>query len=319
MQQYLAINHHDNVTKDSLLLCHHLGNYHFNKILAKAGDPYFDDMIDFYTPYIEEWNAAYKIWKKSFNDEMQATAEMDDSLALLIEEKAPEWVYGVLSKYGEKTPRVRGLIPHKRKAFISGSTQDKITGIDTFIEGLGSDPLLAGVKASAVAFLPAFKAAYTKQDKAKEDLANFSNDQHELRITLCQALHADEGDLTKHFFKQTSKVDLFFDISSMRKTKKATEDDKGIPINLLPDEIKLLDLRFTGKEIWSVENKAAKDACIFFGDTSTIVEIPEVKYVIAAGATLQIDLNTLSNDMRFAYAGNLSAEDNGQLVVTEVE
>ena len=319
MEQYLAINHHDNVTKHNMRLGNHLFNYHNNKSLAKEGDTFFDGRITFFNPFLNDWNTGYTLWHASFYDEMEATAEINVLLDQLIGVKAPEWVFGVLAKYSEKSTRVRGLIPHKRKALITGTTLEKITAIDTFITGIGDDALLVDIKASAVAFVPLLRAALIKQDKAKEDLATFSSDQEILRVITCQAMLAEEGALIDHYFTDAKKVDLFFDISAMRKSQTKKEEDLGYNIELLPEEIKLLDLRFTGKEIWSVENKSTKDACLFFGITSNITTIPQIKFTISAGTTIQIDLSTLANTMRFAYAANLSSESNGALVVKEVK
>ncbi len=88
-----------------------------------------------------------------------------------------------------------------------------------------------------------------------------------------------QGMLTAAFYQTPVKVDDYFDVSAMRqKNSKRNEQDIEYPVNLVPSELKLLDIRFVGNEIWLVTNTGEKDTVMFFGDTSTITVIPDDKF-----------------------------------------
>jgi hypothetical protein len=313
MKQYLAINHHENVSRGSQKFANHLINYCYNKLLASDTDPQIAAIIAVYVVYVNNWNAAYAGWHDALNFQMSTTAEMEIWDENLIKTKAPEWAGKIWGVYPQGTPKATALLPHGRHALITGTPIDKASGINTLIDGIGADAALATVKSDLQLFVSDYTEAYQKQQAAIKALKEKSKDQEQLRLLTTGALLFCEGSLIAKFWQNSEKVDLFFDISSMRMRHEKAQPDEPILISLLPDEIKLIDLDYTFEDIWEVTNAKSKDACVFFGNTSTITEIPANKTVILAGQTVKVDLNTLTHEMRFAYAANLSAEDEGEL------
>ena len=249
---------------------------------------------------------------------MSTTIDQNTLLDELTKVKAPAWVVDVWKIYPKGSAKAKALIPHDRQAFISGNVYDRIAGITTFIKGCGTDAALATVKIDATAFLTTLQDAVSAHDAAVGALKSISKDQEKLRIKTTDAMLGVEGGLTKKFFDDPEKVDTFFAISAMRRRYGKPSTDEGYPIFLQPNEIKLLDIKFKGTEVWEVSNVADHDACIFFSDVSTVTVIPPVKFVIPAGESLQIDLNTLRAEFRFAYAANLSDESDGELNIVQV-
>ncbi len=318
MEQYFGINHHLNVTKGNLSLANHLSNYLMNKLQAKAGDADIDDLITFYTPFQTAWNAGFVGWRAAFNLEMGTTKNQNTLIYQLTHVKAPLWVNTVLVAYPEGTDRARALIPHKRQAFITGSAEDRITGIKTFIQVIGTDVTLTAIKTDAQTFLTQLMLSHQNHEGAREALTDCSKSQETLRKNTCEAMHAVEGSLTNKYYKTPEKVDMFFDVSAMRYHPKTVEQE-GISVTFAPSEIKLLDIRFIGNEIYDFTNKGTKDVCVFFANNNNVTSIPENKFVIHASTKLQIDLSTLKADDRFVYAANMSNEDNGELNFIEVK
>ncbi len=313
MRQLLAINRHKNACKGSQKFANHLINYLYNKLLANQGDADIDEIISFYIVYLQDWNENYVKWRDALNFQMSTTDEMEILDETLIKTKAPEWVGKIWGIYPQGTPKATALLPHGRKPLITGSAIDKIAGMNTLIEGIGIDASLSAVKIDITAFLTTYTGTSQQHQAAMKDLKDRSKDQGKLRLKTTAAMQRCEGSLTVKFWEDTEKVDMFFDISSMRKRHSKTGKNGPQIFPLLPAELKLINIDYTFKDIWEVTNNGDKDACVFFGKTSTIVEIPDNKIVIPAGESVQIDLSTLASDMRFAYAANLSAEDDGEL------
>jgi hypothetical protein len=313
MKQFLANNSHRSACKGSQKFANHLANYLYNKLLADTGDPEIAAIITFYLVYLNAWNESYVKWHNALNFQMSTTDQMEILDDILIKTKAPEWAGKIWGVYFQGTPKATALLPHGRKALITGSALDKIAGMNTLIAGIGTDSSLAAVKTDLETFVATYTSTSQQHQAAMKDYKELSKDQEQLRLTTTAAMLRCEGSLTEKYWETSEKVDLFFDISAMRRRQGESQPGAPLLIELLPSEIKLIDIDYTFKDIWEVTNNSDKDACVFFGKTSTITTIPDIKFVIPAGGSLQIDLSTLADDMRFAYAANLSNEDEGEL------
>lgn len=314
MKQLLAINRHNNACKGSQKFANHLINYLYNKLLANAGETDIDDIIAFYIIYLQDWNENYVKWRDALNFQMSTTDQMEILDNTLIKTKAPEWIGKIWGVYAQGTPKATALLPHGRKAFTTGSAINRIAGMNTLITGIGTDASLAAVKTDITNFVTTYTGTSQQHQAAMKDLKDRSKNQEKLRLKTTSAMLRCEGSLTVKFWEDAEKVDLFYDISSMRQRHSKTNQNAPLSVPLLPREVKLINIDYTFKDIWEVYNNGDKDACVFFGRSSSIFDIPDNKIVIPAGESVQIDLSTLAYDMRFAYAANLSAEDDGELV-----
>jgi hypothetical protein len=233
---------------------------------------------------------------------------------MLTKVKAPLWVGKIWGVYPQGTSRATALIPHGRQALITGTATEKISGMETLLAQIGTDPDLAALKTDVQNFLDIFRAASEHHSKAIIDLKELSRDQEHLRIKTTASMLRCQGSLILKYWEMPEKIDLFFDVSAMRNRQGEVAPNVPYLVSLHPSEIKLINLDYTFKDIWEVSNDGEKDACMFFGKTSTIVEIPDDRIVIPAGDSVQIDLSILDPEQRFAYAANLSSEDDGELL-----
>jgi len=313
MDQFLAKNHHYAACKRGKSKADHLINFSNNKLLAEDSDPVIHGINTFNAPYVKNWNDNYVLWKAALNYQMYTTADLNQQKELLAKTKAVDWELAIWAVYHPGSAKTLALIPHGRQAFNSGTIDSRIHGIETLISNIGSDAALADVKTDATATLADLKASNIEHGKAVKNLADQSIILDDMCLKACQAMLANEASLTKKYFETPQRVDHYFDIKAMRRPASKTNKDNGYPVELLGGELKLLDLRFVGTETWEVSNNGDHDACIFFANTGDITVIPDIKYVIPTGESLQIDLSTLPRDQRFVYAANLSPDDEGEL------
>jgi hypothetical protein len=316
MEQFLAHNSHETACRGSQKFANHLINYLHNKLLANQDDPEILLIITFYSLYLNGWNTAYSQWRAAINFEMSTTQEMNILDKNLIEEKAPEWQGKIYSVYYEGTSNATALFPHGRQALIAGKPEEKIAGMNTLINGIGNDADLQVVKADLQTFVNLYTIKSQQHQAAMKNWKDLSKDQERLRLLTTAAMHGCEGKLTGVYWQTPEKVDLFFDIAAMRRRNSHSAKDAPLLIKLLPSEIKLIDIDYTFNDIWEVTNNGIKEACVFFGNTSNIIEIPKKKTVIDPNMSVKINLSSLASDMRFAYAANLSKEDMGELSFT---
>jgi len=316
MKQFFAINHHANASKGSQLFANHLINFTYNRLLALGLDPDIALIIAFFDPYVDTWNTGYLGWHAAAHASMGATLAMNNLNDDLVKNKAPEWVGKIWGVYPEGSVKAQSLIPHARHELITGPNDIRKAGMGTLITGIGTDLALATVKTGMTNFLATYSAGITSQAAAVKLMGDLSKSQELLRLTTTEAMLKVESMLITKYFQTPENVDSFFDVAAMRRRNGKKITDDGYQFMLLPDEIKLLEARFTGKEKWLVEDTGTTDGCIFFSKSMEIGSIPEVKYEYTAGNSIIIDLSQVPIDQRFAFAANYSHTTDGEYRIT---
>jgi hypothetical protein len=319
MKSLFGINHHETVSRGSFRKMNGLQEKHHALLAEGAGDPEIDDMIAFFAPFHTDWQDSYIIWKSAFDTSQGATAELKTNFASLIKEKVPAWENKIYSFYPDGSDPAKAILPNKRGPFNKGRQFDRITAIKTLATNIGNDTNLATLKTQILAFHTQILASYEKKIAAKKKVGDASKNLEPLRIDIAQAMFANEGALMKKFYLHPEKVDQYFDVAAMRHHTKPTTEEGGYDIPLQPAEIKLLDVRFDGTETWECSNEGDHDVCVFFSDTDKATAIPATDiYKILTGDTLLIELKNVPSVKRYAYAANLSLEDEGEMNITEV-
>jgi hypothetical protein len=319
MEQMFGKNRHETACNGSQKFANHLANYAYNKLLAETGDPEIAAIITFYLVFITNWNKGYAEWHNYMNKSMEATEKMKLQTEELVKTKVPEWVGKIWGVYPQGTPKALALLPHDRKALISGTAQDKISGINTLVTGIGTDSQLQTLKTEMEAYSVSYAAMLSDQMKAQKRLSDASEDIEKLRLRTTAAMLCVEGRLVTKYYETPEMIDHFFDVSEMRLRRGKPKANEPIVVSLGHSEIKLINIDYNFRNFWEVTNNGTKDACVFFGNSSSITEIPPYKYLIAPDKTLKIDLSTLNLDMRFAYAGNPDATVDAVISILQVK
>lgn len=318
MENYFGVCHHDNATKSNLSLMNQLQEEHNIRISAGAGDPDFDAMIAEMLDPHTKWVKAFTTWASANGISQGSTKQIQDDLKTLSGKKSKKWNHDILGIYDEDSADYKALLPHKRREFRRGSQLERINYIQTVAERMVGVTALAAIQADMLAYYAVIKPHFDDHTQKLEALRIASKSMEPLRIALAQAMFANEGRLMTKFKTEPKKVDLYFDVKAMRKYVKKVIPDEGLDIPLQPGELLLLNVRFEGTEKWLVENLGDHDACIFFSDKDDVTIAPADAINIPAGESKEIDLNTIDPKKRFAYAVNLSQEDEGELSITEL-
>ncbi len=254
MSQYLGKNRHLTVTKGNFKLTNTLQEKHFALIEAEAGDADFDAMILFFKPVHEKWGTKYPEWKSIADTSQGKTQLMLELFRVYAKEKLPVWEVAIYSVHPEYTPEAKAILPNKRTPYLQGTQFARIQALLTLSANIGSEAPLAATKADILDFHDQILAVYEDHVALMKKINILSKDLEPLRIEVCEALYADEGTLMKKFKSNPQKIDLYFDVASMRQTAKKPADDGGLPVPLLPSEIKLLPITYKGDELWLVSN-----------------------------------------------------------------
>ena len=141
-----------NATVSSYIRFFVISTFHYERLKAKAGQPFFDDLLKIYEPFHLAFVAAYNDWKAAGGLQIGSTAEMDEVLGQLSHDKAEQWDLDVQHVYRRDTPHYLALLPHHRQVFQNGSALERISAISAFSKAIGTDAALAAVKADVDAF-----------------------------------------------------------------------------------------------------------------------------------------------------------------------
>jgi len=319
MSQYFGKNHHENVSRGNYKLMDQLQTIHWIMISRENPDPDILDMKNFFEPFHINWDDAYTEWRVANNASIGKTAEMNVFFDTLTFEKMPRWENKIYGVYPENSSRAKELLPKKRHPFISGPQNERLNALEILISLIGDDANLAALKTDITSFYDTILECWRENQGIKLNVALLSQDLEPLRIATAQAMLANEGALLKKFYTLPVLVDSYFDVHRMRRRVKKKADDNGYNVSLEPAEIKSLPLRFKGTETWSVTNEADHDACLFFCDQADMNAVPIFeKHLLKPGESQEIDLSTLTTLQRFAYAANLSPDNEGEISIAQI-
>jgi hypothetical protein len=207
----------DNVTKGNYLLMLKISTWHINALKAKAGDPYYDQLIADYQPLHDAVVDEYNKWSTSKGTHVGGTASFEDLLELLSGTKAEDWDIAIQAVYRRDTPQYLALLPNYRKPFQKGSRDARVNAVNNLITAIGTDAALAALKAQLVIFLGLLNAARTAQQSALSNTGDFSEDVEVVRIAAAEGQYRSLGSLMNKFYKTPVAIEPFFDLLNIRK------------------------------------------------------------------------------------------------------
>ena len=212
-------NQFDNVTKDTYLKMVKISTKHINALKAKAGDPYYDQLIADYEPLHEAFLEEYNGWKVSQGSHVGGTKSFEDLLDDLSSIKAEEWDIKIQVVYKRDTGPYLALLPNYRKPFQSGSRDARVNAVKDLSLAIGTDAALATVKADVDAFHQLLVDAREAQQGELTNTGDFSEDVEMARVAAAEGQYRSLGSLMNKFYKTPKAIEPFFDLANIRKSE----------------------------------------------------------------------------------------------------
>jgi len=220
-----------NVAGDNFTKFNAIVKFTYDRIKAKEGDTFFDDLIADLESSYQSWQSLYIEWESSAGAHKAATLAFTNKLKELQSDKIEDWDIAIQVVYKKSTPQYMNLLPHGRIPFQTGSQESRINAVAALVSAIGSDAALATLKAAIVIFQTSLNNA--KSDQAAK-LSTTGTLSHELILVikvLSLFLYKILGKFVVHYYDNPTLIEPYFDLATIRtsaqveftKTVKATK------------------------------------------------------------------------------------------------
>lgn len=193
-----------------------------NKLFAGIADPAVDALYLSNHPFFLDYEEAFLGWeglKTSNLGFTQGVVECVDELASI---KIQEWDTAIQQHYIQSSAHYKILLPKRRKTFQAGTITERVNAINSLITAIGTDPLLATVKASVIAFLILLTAARTKQTNQSNAIDAALLALENARIEQGSNMLFVFASLLKIHYKNPTDIDIFFPVDLLTKKQQVT-------------------------------------------------------------------------------------------------
>ncbi len=193
-----------------------------NKLFAGIADPDVDELYTLNHPFFLDFEEAFLGWdglKTSNIGITQGVVECVDELAGI---KIQEWDTAIQQHYIQSSAHYKVLLPKRRKTFQTGTIIGRVNAINSLITAIGTDPLLATVKASVIAFLVLLTAARTKQTNQSNAIDAALLAMENARINQGSYMLYVYASLLKIHYLNPTDIDIFFPVDLLTKKPQIT-------------------------------------------------------------------------------------------------
>ena len=214
-------------TRDSHKNALSLGVDHKAKLQANDSISVVADMLTTFNPVLQAYLAADQNLSAAKGTYKGKTQTVEELFETLRDTKLPYWEGKIFFFYPEGTDEATELFPNARSPFNSGTYEQRIQSIKILGDKCAADTDLNAVSTDILAFHTQIESARALQQSDGEGQVETLRDLREIaRVAMCQEMYGNLGLLMNHFKTETERIEAYFDLSLIRRTK-----DEGIPIN----------------------------------------------------------------------------------------
>lgn len=205
------------VTNQSYRLGLRISKVHDSALFSKIADPFILGLYNIYHLIHLAYSDAYAEWISFKKLQLGATQAFLDLLKLLGNAKINAWDAAIAGVYAKGTPKYKALLANGHKPFQTGTQEDRIAAVFALIKGIGTDALLAVLKAEIVLAHKDLVEADTAQKAAITATANASIALETARVLMAEGQFSDLGLMMSQYVKSLLSIAPFFDLKAMRK------------------------------------------------------------------------------------------------------
>ena len=288
-----------NATKGSYSKAKQISIYHDAALFSGIDIPFVAALYASYHPIHEAYEEAYTKWDVQGGIKEGSTLSRKQLLKELSSTKIRDWDIAFQNVYRRGTPEYKKLLPKFRKPFQKGKQLLRIEHVAALGIAIGSDPLLATVKADIEDFYTMISTANSGQDGNKSMVANLSNTLEQARVAMCIAQYANLGIFISQYASNPKKLTPYFDKEAIMRREQV----------VFTGHVKALKSKFICKRTFAatsqlkITNKGI--TALIFYITLMKGKVPETLYQLVLPGTritiLATNLGDITNKMLKVY------------------
>ena len=213
---FYCYNTMERATKGNFRKAHSVGRHHNEKMAAETTIPVIVSMSNAYKALYTGFDAVFTGWMRADAVYGSATLDFTTHLALLHDEKMPEWEITVLTKHKKGTPEYKDIFAGGLTSFRDGTYDMQLTRLGTFHLALGDYPGLADLETEVGTFFGELSSKRSVQIRAEQAVEKASDNLEISRIAMCTGMYANLGGLMQYFAGNPTEIQRFFDLTLLR-------------------------------------------------------------------------------------------------------
>ena len=183
-----------------------ISTYHDGALFAGIADPFIAAIYATYHPIHLAYVAAFNAWEAQGGAKEGETLNLTQLLKLLSNTKIVNWDIDIMPIYKPNTPKYKALLPNGHAPFQKGKQDDRIESVKALSIAMGTDPLLATIKADVVLTYNQLSHANTDQKGSKSQTGTLSDKVEEARVNMSVAQYSDLGSFIAEYAANTDVV-----------------------------------------------------------------------------------------------------------------
>ena len=207
----------DNCTDENYALAKEIYNYFDTRLLGGINDPDILEYYNFFKPFNDDYNNAYKLWSSLNSSSPANTVGVKQQTERLRGTDIQKWDVAIQAIYPRDTSMYKTLLPHFRKPFQNGSIESKISALKNLIEAIGDDVKLATVKLDVENFLSSLTLAIENQENQFIQIEFATNNLEAKRLAAAEGMMYVYGKLISKFYKNLRMIDYYFPIELLQR------------------------------------------------------------------------------------------------------
>jgi len=209
---------------------------HAAKLQFESHDTEIDRLFQQFAPVSGMFTSLYRTWRRSINDRVKLTLELDNLLEEFNATKFEDWDVQIRYHFRSDTPEYRQLMREGKAVFARGKKDLRISAIRNLALALNDYPQLATLHAEVQALATLLENKRKEQLSLKKLERNSIQTLREMRDTVCGQLFRNLSYLNYLYWNTPQRVTDFFHMELVRKlvTSKANS------VNTLEEEESLL-------------------------------------------------------------------------------
>lgn len=211
-----------------------LSTDHVSRLSAKEGDPFFDGLIEFITPFHYEFTDLHSTWKSILGVYRGQTLLVKRLMNELVDTKIPLWNVQVQVVFFKNTPEYQSIFPKGLSLFRQTTYDERVLLLDVLMHSLARFSELESVKIEVAQFCEQLHKQRGLQQQYEGQVKVTTSRLKNKRTALAKAMYRNLSMLMGYYYEDPSRVSVFFELEHLQRknNRTAEQEEEVVPLNV---------------------------------------------------------------------------------------
>ncbi|MEI8202350.1 MAG: hypothetical protein WCH34_05025 [Bacteroidota bacterium] len=294
---------------------------HDRKLAARASNPIIAVIYATFHPLRLSFHASYSAYIAALGEVQGITLAIKNLWKEASSTLYDDWETAVKLYYKKGSDKHKSLFPNGHEPFRTGTYEQRITAIEALSLNMEGDPDLADAKDLVDDFLSRYSDKRAAHDDKDLLIKNLLSEVKTKKEALSLALYSDLGYLMYKYPGQPDVIGSYFNISEIVSSTSKDDGGESNELTLTIQKSKIIEggFAFLPTTKIRVYNSGTTDLALFTAAAKANPTVPEEPFTLHPEEDTELEMSILGlQSNRFFFIANLSATDDGEIVIDEI-